>query len=108
VVTLGVGGVLSLFVQYGLVVGLIGATLGMVAGVTTLTWLDPIEAFVLKWTGYTPWPRGVFYFRSIPREMNWGMFWTFWAGGIAVSFLASLVPAARAARTDPVATLRYQ
>ena len=70
--------------------------------------LEHVEQFGRKHMAWTPWPRGVFYFDRIPREMNWPMFWTFWTGGIVVSFLASLVPAARAARTDPVTTLRYQ
>jgi len=104
----GMWGVLGTFVQYGLVVGFIGATLGLLAGYLVLLKLDPVEAFVLEYTGWTPWPRDVFYFNEIPREISPLWMFAFWAGGIAVSFLASLIPAARAARTDPVLTLRYE
>jgi ABC-type lipoprotein release transport system permease subunit len=33
---------------------------------------------------------------------------SFWAWGVATAFVASLWPAARAARTDPIRTLRIE
>ena len=104
----GVWGILAAFVQYGLAVGLVGATLGLALGYLVLLHLDPVEAFVLKVTGWTPWPRDVYYFDTIPRQISAAWMLAFWTGGVVVSFLASLIPAARAARTDPVKTLRYE
>ena len=167
----GIMGVLSTFLQYGLVVGLIGSTLGLAVGFIALHYLDPIEgcllsggvavfllwlagvaagfaviarltrrgkwrllagaatfvlwtrfvwllggfhyldglvAFGRQWLSWTPWPRDVFYFESIPREIDWHAMLTFWAWGIVVSLVASIVPAVRAARTNPVETLRHE
>ena len=103
-----VRGIGATFIQYGLTVGFIGATLGLALGALVLVYLDPIETFVLKHTGWTPWPRSVFYFEEIPRQISALWMFLFWTGGIAVSFLASLIPAVRAARTNPVNTLRYE
>jgi lipoprotein-releasing system permease protein len=63
---------------------------------------------VRPYLAWSPWPRDIFYFDVIPREMSWTSMLTFWAGGIIVSFAASLIPAFRAARTNPVKTLRYE
>ena len=104
----GVRGVLVTFIQYGLAVGLIGSTLGLVGGFAALHYLDPIERFSLRWVGWTPWPRDVFYFESIPRQIDWHAMLTFWAWGIVISFLAGIIPAVRAARTNPVQTLRFE
>ncbi len=101
-------GVLAAFLEYGLAVGIIGATLGLVGALLVLYHIDTVEAVTLRLTGWTPWPRDVFYFERIPVEMNGWAFLSFWTWGIAVAFAASLYPAARAARTDPVRTLRIE
>lgn len=104
----GVTGVLFTFIQYGLAVGVIGSTLGLSAAALALHYLDPIERWSLKWLGWTPWPRDVFYFESIPRDIDWQAMLTFWGGAILVAFVASIIPAVRAARTNPIDTLRYE
>jgi lipoprotein-releasing system permease protein len=104
----GAPGVLGTFIQYGLVVGVIGATLGLAAGDLTLSNIDTVEEVVKGATGWTPWPRTAFYFEKIPVDKDWTMFGMFWLGGIAVSLAASFVPAMRAARTDPIQTLRFE
>lgn len=103
-----VPGVLSTFILYGLVVGFLGSTLGFAGGLAVLNHLDPIEGFTLKYLRWTPWPRDVFYFERIPRDISWDAILSFWAGGIVVSFAASIIPAIRAARTDPITTLRTE
>ena len=87
---------------------MIGSTLGLAGAFAALHYLDPIERFSLRWVGWTPWPRDVFYFDSIPREIDWHAMLTFWAWGILISFLAGIIPAVRAARTNPVQTLRFE
>jgi lipoprotein-releasing system permease protein len=78
------------------------------AALTRAGRMDPLLDFGRKHLSWTPWPKEVFYFDSIPRDMDWRWMVVFWAGGILVSFLASLIPAARAARTNTVLTLRYE
>jgi len=103
-----VRGVLAAFLEYGLAVGLVGATLGLVAALAVLHYIDPIETFSKNVFGWTPWPRDVFYFEKIPVEIGWQACLSFWSWGVAVALAASLYPAARAARTDPVRTLRIE
>ena len=101
-------GVLSAFLQYGVIVGVLGATLGLVGAALALRYIDPIERLSLAVFGWTPWPRDVFYFDRIPVAMGAPAMWGFWAWGVATAFAASLYPAWRAARTDPVRTLRIE
>jgi lipoprotein-releasing system permease protein len=81
---------------------------GVAWGLSVTHGLDWMLASVRPYLAWSPWPRDIFYFDVIPREMSWTSMLTFWAGGIIVSFAASLIPAFRAARTNPVKTLRYE
>jgi lipoprotein-releasing system permease protein len=76
------------------------APLGRALGVTL--------KFGREHMSWTPWPRDVFYFEKIPVEIGWQACLSFWSWGVAVALAASLYPAARAARTDPVRTLRIE
>jgi ABC-type lipoprotein release transport system permease subunit len=113
---------LGLVTGYAVIAGLLrhGRWRLLVLATTFLLWtplvmllmefnyLDGLVAFGRHWLSWTPWPRDVFYFERIPRDIGWGAMLSFWAGGILVSFAASIIPAVRAARTDPVHTLRYE
>jgi len=50
-------GVMAIFLTYGLLIGIIGATIGVGVGVIFLEKLDTIEQFVYYFTGLTPYPR---------------------------------------------------
>ncbi len=103
-----VRGVAAVFLGYGLTLGTLGASIGLLLGYLTIRYIDPIEAFVLRTTGYTPWDRSVFYFDKIPCKVDLVQMFSFFGVAVLISFLASIYPAARAARFDPVRTLRYE
>ena len=88
----GFWGVLSTFIQYGVVAGFLGSTVGLAGGFAVLHYLDPIERFTLNYLSWTPWPRDVFYFEHIPRDIDWTAMLSFWAGGILVSLAAAAIP----------------
>ncbi len=104
----GVGGIGTVFVGYGISLGLIGASIGLALGYLTVRHVDVIERVVLKYTGYTPWPRTVFYFNNIPCKCSLTYMVTFFAIAVLISLLASIYPALRAAKLDPIQTLRWE
>lgn len=108
--TLGLtpGGVMQVFMVQGTLIGIIGTVLGFVGGVT-LTWnleriLDGIEALF----NVTLLPEDVYYITGLPTDMQTDDVVATLVVALLMSFLATLYPAWRAARTQPAEALRYE
>jgi lipoprotein-releasing system permease protein len=101
-------GVAQIFLFYGGFVSSVGALLGLAAGLTIIHYLDPIEAWVSKTVGFNLFPREVFYFDHIPRDVDPLNTTLVVVSAIALAVLCSTVAAWRAARLPPVEALRYE
>lgn len=104
----GAGGVMGIFISYGLTLGLVGAGAGMVGGLLFVAYINQI-ADVLAWITGTPvFDPAIYYFASIPTIVHpltvaWIVF-----GAVLIAVLASVLPARRAARLHPVEALRWE
>ena len=58
--------------------------------------------------GFMVWDPSVYYFSRIPNSLDWMTASTTVIGGVIFSVVGASIPAARAADTDPVKSLRYE
>lgn len=100
-------GVAAVWVGYGLAIGLVGSALGAGLAALVVTNINPIHEWLGKQLNIQVWDPNVYYFTTIPTDLDSQKFIIIVAGGIIASVVGALVPAARAAWMDPVRALRF-
>lgn len=92
--------ILEIFILKGMVIGLIGTTIGVGLGLFLCGLLKHYEFIKL--------PRDVYYISTLPVQVQ-GLDLVFIIGAaLAISFVATLYPSWQAARMDPVEAIRYE
>lgn len=93
-------GINRIFVYEGLLSGVVGTILGCLVGYL-LCW----SQLKYKWFSI---PGEVYIINALPILMKWTDFVTISVFAITLCFLATLFPAARAAKLDPIEAIRYK
>jgi lipoprotein-releasing system permease protein len=102
------GAIMRIFVITGASIGVVGTLIGFIAGTLVSLNIDSIRAF-LSWLLHTEIFSPQIYFLSrLPAEMSVGETSAVVVLSLTLSLLATLYPAWRAARLDPVDALRYE
>jgi lipoprotein-releasing system permease protein len=102
------GGVMGIFLTYGLALGLVGAGLGTLLGLTITIYINEIELGLSRLTGNDVFDRSIYYFDKIPTDIQPGNLLLLNLGAIGIAVAASVLPAFRAALMHPVQALRYE
>ncbi|MFP4028789.1 MAG: FtsX-like permease family protein [Candidatus Brocadiia bacterium] len=100
--------VASVFLVDGAAIGILGAVFGAIGGLFFASYINQIAEFVEKLTGWTPFPPDVYYFSEIPADLGWEMPLVISGGALLCSLIFSVLPALKAARMDPIQTLRFE
>jgi lipoprotein-releasing system permease protein len=101
-------GVMSIFVGYGLLLGVVGCVLGTVLGLWITANINEIEAVLAQIRGKALFPRDVYYFKEIPTHVEMANVVFVNLGAVVIAVMFSLLPAWRAARLHPVQALRSE
>ena len=100
--------VMKLFVIEGGLIGFAGASIGLCLGLLFIRWLDKIESFVSKLTGFEVFPREIYYFDKIPVVVEWRDILIITMSAFFMSVIAALYPAYKASKLSPVEAIRYE
>ena len=100
--------IMKIFSFQGLIIGLLGTLIGCVGGFTIVPNLNEIVGFIENIFGITAFPSDVYYLDKLPSEIQYMDSFLIVVFSIFICFVASLYPAWRASRLDPVDGLRYE
>ena len=102
------GGIMALFLGYGLVIGVVGSGLGVVIAYFFVRYINELHAWLGQVTGLQMWSPKTYQFDRIPSKME--LTTVVWTVGVALvaAVLGALLPAVRAAGMNPVDSLRYE
>ncbi len=94
------GSIMKIFVLEGLIIGVVGTTLGLIGGIGLCE--------ILKKYQFIHLPSDVYYISSLPVLMKGPDILLIVVAAIGITFVATLYPAWQASRLDPVEALRYE
>ncbi|WP_369939048.1 lipoprotein-releasing ABC transporter permease subunit [Xanthomonas medicagonis] len=108
--TLGLspGGVMQVFMVQGTLIGVIGTVAGVIGGIVLTLNLERILAGIEALFNIKLLPEDVYYITGLPTDMQPHDVVVITIVALLMSFLATLYPAWRAARTQPAEALRYE
>ena len=108
--TLGAGqsSILAIFVVQGTVIGIAGTIAGVAGGVALATHVETLVPAIEGFLGIRILSPDIYYISAVPSDMRWRDVAA--VGGVAfvMSVLATLYPAWRASRVQPVEALRHE
>ncbi|MGF1464284.1 MAG: lipoprotein-releasing ABC transporter permease subunit [Maricaulaceae bacterium] len=102
------GSILRIFFLAGASIGVLGTVCGVVLGVLFVIYIDPIQDIVALVTNADLFNSDIYYLSRIPAELDLREVGFIALWGFIASMLATIPPAWRAARLDPVEALRYE
>jgi len=101
-------GVMKIFMTVGLSIGVLGIVAGMALGFLGLYFRQPVVNFFQGLTGQNLWDPEVRFLTALPSRVDPVEIMMIVMMALVMSFVATLIPAWRASKTDPVQVLRYE
>jgi ABC-type lipoprotein release transport system permease subunit len=101
-------GVASIFLTYGLMIGVVGGGLGALSGVLFMTHTNDIHEWIFQMTGIVIWDRSVYLFDRIPDVVRPFDVVLYYAIALVSGVAGAIIPAVLAALEDPVQAVRYE
>ena len=101
------GSVMRIFLLAGASVGVLGTLIGFVLGLAFAANIETLRGWLESLSGTDLFAAEIYFLSRLPSVVETGDVLTVVAMSIVLSLLATIYPAWRAARLDPVEALRY-
>ena len=100
--------IMRIFILTGASVGIMGTIAGSALGITFALNIETIRQSIQSLTGTELFPDEIYFLSKLPAEIDWTEVTGIIVMAVVLSVLATLYPAWRASRLDPVEALRYE
>jgi lipoprotein-releasing system permease protein len=100
--------IMAIFMVQGSIVGVVGTLLGTVGGILLALNVETIVPAIERLFNTQFLAADVYYISELPSRLEWLDVTAITVASLLMSFVATIYPARRAARTLPAEALRYE
>lgn len=102
------GSIMRIFLMTGSTIGVVGTLAGVILGVIVCLNIESIREFFSWVSGTEIFNPSLYFLSQLPADMDASETLAVVAMALGLSFIATIIPAWRASRIDPVEALRYE
>ena len=108
--TIGVlnNSIIKIFFLVGVIIGTSATLFGILLGVTFSIYVENIRKFISNIFDLTLFPEEIYFLSTMPSEINISSIFLISICSILITILVSIFPAIKAAKLDPVKSLKYE
>ncbi len=100
--------IIKIFFLVGIIIGSTATFFGILIGITFSYYVENIRKFISSTFDLTLFPEEIYFLSTMPSEINFGSIFLISICSIFITILVSIFPAMKAAKLDPVKSLKYE
>ena len=100
--------IIKIFFLVGIIIGTTATLFGIFLGVMFSIYVEDIREFISNSFDLTLFPEEIYFLSSMPSEINTGSIFLVSICSIFMTILVSIFPAMKAAKLDPIKSLKYE
>ncbi len=100
--------IIKIFFLVGVIIGTSATLFGILLGVTFSIYVENIREFISTTFNLTLFPEEIYFLSKMPSEINISSIFLIAICSIFITILVSIFPAMKAAKLDPIKSLKYE